>query len=134
MTTDMMTLQALLAKEPDADIHRDLLGFAAQRLMELEVERKTGTAHGERSPDRLVQRNGYRERNWETRVGTIDLQIPKLRICLPPRRRGKLFPGIPGATPDERSGTHAFGVSGSRRSCGVPWKGSGPTRGWTRPI
>jgi transposase-like protein len=81
----MMTLQALLAKEPDADIVREMPGFAAQRLMELEVEGKTGAALGERSPDLLTQRNGYRERNWETRVGTINLQIPKLR-------KGSYFP------------------------------------------
>lgn len=85
MTDDMMTLQALLAKQPDADIVREMLGFAAQRLMELEVGGKTGAAHGERSPDRLTQRNGYRERSWETRVGTIELRIPKLR-------KGSYFP------------------------------------------
>ena len=45
MTNDMMTLQSLLAKQPDADIVREMLGFAAQRLMELEVEGKTGFAH-----------------------------------------------------------------------------------------
>jgi len=85
MTNDMMTLQALLAKQPDCDIVREMLGFAAQRLMELEVEGKTGAAHGERSPDRLAQRNGYRERSWETRAGTIELRIPKLR-------KGSYFP------------------------------------------
>ena len=91
MTNDMMTLQALqalqalLAKQPDCDIVREMLGFAAQRLMELEVEGKTGGAHGERSPDRLAQRNGYRERSWETRAGTIELRIPKLR-------KGSYFP------------------------------------------
>lgn len=85
MTDDMMTLQALLAKQPDSDIVREMLGFAAQRLMELEVEGKTGAAHGERSPDRLTQRNGYRDRSWETRVGTIELRIPKLR-------KGSYFP------------------------------------------
>ncbi len=56
-----------------------MLGFAAQRLMELEVEGKTGAALGGRSPNRLTQRNGYRKRNGETRVGTINLQPPKLR-------------------------------------------------------
>ena len=47
----------------------------------------TGAAHGERSPDRLVQRNGYRHRDWQTRVGTVELRIPKLR-------RGSYFPAF----------------------------------------
>jgi transposase-like protein len=47
--------------------------------MELEVETLTGAGHGERSPDRLVHRNGYRDRDWETRCGTFKLRIPKLR-------------------------------------------------------
>ena len=85
MTEDMIALQALLAKQPDADIVREMLGFTAQRLMELDVETKTGAAHGERNPDRLTQRNGYRDRSWETRVGTIELRIPKLR-------KGSYFP------------------------------------------
>jgi transposase-like protein len=85
MTDDMIALQALLAKQPDADVVREMLGFTAQRLMELDVETKTGAAHGERNPDRLTQRNGYRDRSWETRVGTIELRIPKLR-------KGSYFP------------------------------------------
>ncbi len=85
MTDDMMTLQTLLAKQPDADVLREMTGFAAQRLMELEVEAKTGAAHGERTPDRLTQRNGYRDRSWETRAGTVELRIPKLR-------KGSYFP------------------------------------------
>ena len=64
-----------------------MIGFAAQRLMELEVGEVTGAAHGERSPDRLVQRNGYRERDWQTRAGTVELRIPKLR-------RGSCFPAF----------------------------------------
>jgi len=87
MTDDMMTLQTLLAKQPDADVLREMIGFAAQRLMELEVEGKTGAAHGERNPDRLTQRNGYRDRSWETRAGTVELRIPKLR-------QGSYFPGF----------------------------------------
>ena len=54
MTDDRMALQALLEKTPDADYLRQMIGFAAQRLMELDIESRTGAAHGERSADRLV--------------------------------------------------------------------------------
>lgn len=58
---------------------RQMIGFAAHRLMELEVEGLTGAAYGEKSQERQVQRNGYRDRGWETRAGTVELRIPKLR-------------------------------------------------------
>jgi len=64
-----------------------MIGFAAQRLMELDVESCTGAGHGERSPDRLAQRNGYRNRDWETRCGSVELRIPKLR-------KGSYFPSF----------------------------------------
>jgi transposase-like protein len=82
-----MDLQALLAKSPDADFLREMIGFAAQRLMELEIGGLTGAAYGEKNPERLAQRNGYRERDWETRAGTVELRIPKLR-------KGSYFPGF----------------------------------------
>ncbi|HEX7369178.1 MAG TPA: IS256 family transposase [Rhodanobacteraceae bacterium] len=79
MTNEMMQLQGLLEKSADADVLREMIGFASQRLMELEVSARTGAGYGEKNPARVVQRNGYRDRDWQTRAGTVELQIPKLR-------------------------------------------------------
>jgi len=87
MTDDRLALQTLLEKTPDANYLREMIGFAARRLMELEIESHTGAAHGQRSSGRQVQRNGYRDRDWETRAGTVELRIPKLR-------KGSYFPGF----------------------------------------
>ena len=79
MTEDRMALQGLLEKASDTEFLRDMISFAAERLMSLEVDALCGAGHGERSEARLTQRNGYRERTWETRAGAVDLRIPKLR-------------------------------------------------------
>ena len=85
MTDETLNLKALIEKTPDADLLREMIGFAAERLMDMEVGGLTGAAYGEKNPDRLVQRNGYRERGWETRAGSVELRIPKLR-------KGSYFP------------------------------------------
>ena len=87
MTTNKMDVHELVGKTPDADFLRDMIGFAAKRLMELEVGGLTGAEYGEKDAERLVQRNGYRDRDWETRAGTVELRIPKLR-------KGTYFPGF----------------------------------------
>ena len=87
MTDDRMTLIELVEKQADGDLVREMLAFAAERIMEAEIEARTGAAKGARSPMREAQRNGYRERDWDTRAGRIALEIPKLR-------KGSYFPSF----------------------------------------
>ena len=87
MTDDKIALRELLEKGSDTTLLREMIGFAAQRLMELETDTLCGAGHGERSESRTNHRNGYRDRDWQTRAGTVELRIPKLR-------RGSYFPGF----------------------------------------
>jgi putative transposase len=87
MTKASMSLAELAEKGPDADLLRQMIQFVAQRLMDMDVETLCGAAYGERSAERANSRNGYRERIWETRAGTVDLKLPKLRS-------GSYFPGF----------------------------------------
>ena len=92
MTEDRIALEAFIEKAPDADFLCEMISFAAERLMALEVDGICGAGHGERNAARSNHRNGYRERAWETRAGAITLPIPKLRkgsylpFFLEPRR------------------------------------------------
>lgn len=76
MTEPMMDFHALLEKSPDADFLREMIAFAAGRLMEMEVGALTGAPYSEKSAERLAQRNSYRGRDWKTRAGTVEVKIP----------------------------------------------------------
>ena len=98
MVKDSMDLLELLRKrgvDGDVDFLREALRVLVEGIMDAEVSARIGAGHGERSPDRLTHRNGYRSRAWDTRVGTMDLRIPKLRdgsyfpSMLEPRRRSE---------------------------------------------
>jgi len=82
-----MALVELIEQGADSDLVREMLAFAAERMMDMEIEARTGAPSGTRSPARLTHRNGYRERGWDTRAGRIDLAIPKLR-------KGSYFPSF----------------------------------------
>lgn len=89
MTDESIALREFLEKGSDATFLREMIGFAAQRLMELETTGICGAEPGERSPERVNQRNGYRD--WQTRVGTVELVDP-LRGSTPKLRKGTYFP------------------------------------------
>jgi putative transposase len=76
---ETMALKALLSETADHQILAEMLGFVADRLMALDVDQLCGAGAYERRAERVNQRNGYRERRWETRAGTVDVQIKKLR-------------------------------------------------------
>jgi len=93
-----MALAELLRKaeaDPGLDVVREGVRVLAEAVMDLEVEQHLGASRHERSPERDGHRNGYRERQWDTRVGTIDLRVPRVRdgsyfpALLAPRTRGE---------------------------------------------
>src|SRR6516164_2962458 len=82
-----LPFRSLWRRSSDASLLREMIGFAAQRLMALETDALCGATHSERTVERVNHRNGFRERDWETRAGTVELRIPKLR-------KGSYFPGF----------------------------------------
>ena len=93
-----MALEGLLRKaemDGDADFLREGVRVMGQALMELEVAQHIGAERHERTPERTGQRNGYRDRPWDTRVGTIELKVPRVRdgsfypVMLDPRKRAE---------------------------------------------
>ena len=88
MVRESVNLLELLRKQAaggDLDFLREAVAVLAEAVMEAEVAEQAGAAYGERSPERITRRNGYRPRRWDTRAGSIELQIPKLR-------QGSYFP------------------------------------------
>ena len=79
MTDEMMSLRALIEKSPDADLLREMIGFAVQRLMKLEFGELAGAAYSEKSADRLTQHNGYCDRDWGDPRQHARARISKLR-------------------------------------------------------
>src|SRR4051794_27060300 len=118
--------ETLAAASPD--VLREMIREFAQRMMDADVEVRCNAGYGEVTPDRVNSRNGYRRREWDTRAGTIELAIPKLRAgsyypewLLERRRRGARAPGRGGATAGllggstRRGGETGAGVGGGRR-------------------
>ena len=107
----------------DVDFLREALRVLVEGIMDAEVSARTGAEYGERSPERVTQRNGYRPRAWDTRVGTMELHIPKLR-------EGTLLPEPAGATASQRAssaGCHSAGLRGRgvHKAGGRPGQGPG---------
>ena len=134
MIGDKIALRALLEKGSDATFLCEMMSLPAERLMRLETEALCGAATGERSTDRINQRNGYRDRDWEIRAGTVELRISKLRrgsyfaAFLEPRRMAEkaltaviqeaYIQGISTRSVDDLvKATGMEGISKSRVSC-----------------
>ena len=90
MVKQRMEFLELLRKrgmDGDVDLLREALRVLVDGIMDAEVSAQIGAQHGERSPEQVTYRNGYRNRTWDTRVGTMELHIPKLR-------EGSYFPSL----------------------------------------
>ena len=111
--------QTLTAASPD--LLREMIRAFAQKMMDAEVEVACGAGYGEVSPSRVNSRNGYRPREWDTRAGTVELAIPKLR-------HGSVLPVVPGAPPPGGAG------AGLGRRHDLPAGGVDPAGGEARRL
>jgi len=111
---DRMTIEEVVKRvlrEEHGDVIREAVVAVCAELMEVEVSAQIGAERGERRPDdRMTHRNGYRAREWQTRAGTVELQIPKLR-------RGSYFPSF--LEPRRRSEQALLAVIQQCYVCGV---------------
>jgi putative transposase len=106
MTAATIALDELAEKGSDIDVLRQMVQFMAQRLMDMDIEGRCGAGYDEKNTERLNSRNGYRERTWDTRAGSVPLKIPKLRqgsyfpAFLEPRRTAEKALDLPSSTPN----------------------------------
>ncbi len=100
-SVDVLELLRKQASGADLDFLREAVAVLAEAVMDHEVSAQVGPGYGERSEMRTTRRNGYRPRHWDTRVGSIDLQIPRLR-------QGSYFPAL--LEPRRRSGRALLAV------------------------
>ena len=111
MVNERMDLLELLRKggmDGDVDFLREALRVLVEGIMDAEVSARTGAEYGERSPERVTQRNGYRSRAWDTRVGDYGSAHPEAS-------RGELLPEPAGAAASQRAssaGGHPAGLRG----------------------
>ena len=112
MADERLPLSELLEKAGEGDFLRAVAEAVLQLLMEADVEGLIGAGRYERNGERMTWRNGYRDRALDTRLGSLQLRIPKLR-------QGSYFPPF---------------LEARKVSEKVRWQANGPICGWTRPI
>src|SRR5262245_55906451 len=127
MTEERMALVDLLQKSGDGDFLRSVAEAVLQILMEADVEGLIGAGRHERTGERLNYRNGYRERSLDTRLGSLQLRIPKLP--------GIVLPAVPGAAQDRRKGAgHSDPGGVDRRRLDPPCRRAGAGDGTIRHL
>jgi putative transposase len=127
MTDDRLPLAELIAKTGDGDFLRTVAESVLQIIMEADVDGLIGAGRHERSGDRSTWRNGYRDRSLDTRLGTLNLKIPKLRM-------GAYFPGFlePRKTAETRRAAKPTRSCPSFRRHGSPASVRAGSMNWSR--